>query len=384
MKKIVLFLFATSMLVACSEKSLKIEVANETSIEKINEMVSIPWSDLTQKMTLHEGQSIIVLNEDGNQIPYQILYKGQDIPQKVIFQVSLGAGEKAIYTIKQGDPKEFQRMTYGRAVPERKDDFAWENDRIAFRMYGPALAPENPSNGVDVWSKRTNALIIDKFYKDDLENDIPYHIDNGLGLDCYKVGHSLGAGGIAPYIDGVLHIGNHYTTAKLLDSGELRTSFELTYDAVPAGEGKFLTQKIVISLDAGSQLNKAIVSYDGNFDEMQVAGGIWLHQELGVIAESKEDGYVAYAENVLSDLKANEGKPAGRTYLGVIFPQGVADIKQQDEHLLAIANYKKGEELTYYFGAGWSEWGFDSDQAWFDYIKNFAENLKQSLTVTIL
>lgn len=30
-----------------------------------------------------------------------------------------------------------------RQVPERMDDFAWENDRGAFRMYGPALW-ENP------------------------------------------------------------------------------------------------------------------------------------------------------------------------------------------------------------------------------------------------
>ena len=33
---------------------------------------------------------------------------------------------------------------YGRHVPERKDDFAWENEYAAFRMYGPALKPENP------------------------------------------------------------------------------------------------------------------------------------------------------------------------------------------------------------------------------------------------
>jgi hypothetical protein len=248
-------------------------------------------------------------------------------------------------------------------------------------MYGPALAKDNPSNGVDVWLKRTDALIVDKFYKDDLENGLSYHEDHGLGLDCYKVGRTLGAGGIAPYIDGVLHVGSHYNTAKVLDSGVLRTSFELTYDAVPAGQDKSLKQRIIISLDAGSQLNKAIVSYDGDFVEMQVAGGIWLHDEIGNIAESKEDGYIAYAENAVSDA----GVPAGRSYVGVIFPNGVADIKQQDAHILAIADYKKGDELTYYFGAGWSKWGFDSDQAWFDYVKNFAKDLKQqNLKVTIL
>ncbi len=380
MKKVVLFLFAAMAMVACAEKSVKIEITNETSHEKENEMVSVSWTDLTQRLTLHEGQSIIVLNEEGGQIPYQVLYKGQNEPQEIIFQASAGPGEKKIYTIKGGKPEIFERKTYGRAVPERKDDFAWENDRIAFRMYGPALAKENASNGVDIWLKRTDSLVVDKFYKDELVNKLSYHVDHGLGLDCYKVAHTLGAGGVAPYINDSLFVGGNYTTAKLLESGELRTTFELTYDSVPAANGKLLKEKIIISLDAGSQLSKAVVSYDGDFEQIQVAGGIWLHKEIGNIAESKEGGYIAYAENAVSDA----GVPSGRDYIGVILPGGVVNIKQQNEHLLAIADYKKGEEFTYYFGAGWSKWGFDSDQAWFDYISKYARNLKQTLKVSVL
>ena len=379
MKKIVLFLFAALMLVACSENLVRIEIANESSIEKENEIVTIAWNDLAQKLTLYGGKTIIVLNEEGVQIPYQILYKGQDTPQEVIFQTSLGKGEKVTYSIKGGEPEVFERMTYGRAVPERKDDFAWENNRIAFRMYGPALANENPSNGVDIWLKKTNELIVDKFYSDELERNLSYHVDRGLGLDCYKVGHTLGAGGIAPYINDVLCVGGYYSTAKVLDSGELRTSFELTYDSVPTPSGNLLKEKIIITLDANSQMNKAVLTYDGDFEEIQVAGGIWLHKEIGNIAESKEDGYIAYGEIAVSDA----GLPAGRNYIGVIFPNTI-DIKQQDEHLLAIVDYKKGDELSYYFGGGWSDWGFDSDTAWFDYVKNYAANSKQNLKVTIL
>ena len=58
-------------------------------------------------------------------------------------------------------PKEQQPKVYGRYVPERKDDFAWENEYAAFRLYGPALKPENPSNGVDLWLKNSPALVID-------------------------------------------------------------------------------------------------------------------------------------------------------------------------------------------------------------------------------
>ena len=54
-----------------------------------------------------------------------------------------------------------QPKVYGRFVPERKDDFAWENEYAAFRMYGPALRPENPSNGVDLWLKARAELVIE-------------------------------------------------------------------------------------------------------------------------------------------------------------------------------------------------------------------------------
>jgi len=42
----------------------------------------------------------------------------------------------------------------GRLVPERKDDFTWENNRSAFRLYGPALkATGEISNGMDFWAE---------------------------------------------------------------------------------------------------------------------------------------------------------------------------------------------------------------------------------------
>ncbi|MBQ5379604.1 MAG: DUF4861 family protein, partial [Paludibacteraceae bacterium] len=57
-----------------------------------------------------------------------------------------------------------EAKVYGRYVPERKDDFAWENEYAAFRMYGPALKSENPSNGVDLWLKASPELVVDSFY----------------------------------------------------------------------------------------------------------------------------------------------------------------------------------------------------------------------------
>ena len=39
-------------------------------------------------------------------------------------------------------------------IPKRMDEIAWENDRIAHRIYGPALAMKEPTgSGIDVWVK---------------------------------------------------------------------------------------------------------------------------------------------------------------------------------------------------------------------------------------
>ena len=77
---------------------------------------------------------------------------------------------------------------------ERRDDFAWENDRTAHRMYGKALETwaQEPltSSSVDVWFKRTRRLVINDWYMVD-----DYHRDNGEGADMYSAGKSRGCGG---------------------------------------------------------------------------------------------------------------------------------------------------------------------------------------------
>ncbi|MDR1371017.1 MAG: DUF4861 domain-containing protein [Dysgonamonadaceae bacterium] len=380
MKKVSLFLISLLILTGCSAvKSVKIAVTNPSEIDRANEMVHVEWNKVVEKLVLTGGETFVIRNESGAQVPYQIIYDGEATPQSVIFPASVLKGGTVNYTIEPGKPEEFAKKTFGRAVPERKDDFAWENDRIAFRMYGPALANENPSNGVDVWLKKTNDLIVDKFYKDDLENKISYHLDHGLGLDCYKVGHTLGAGGVAPFFNDSLWIGGHYSRAKLLYSGILRTAFELEYDSVPL-DNKIITEKIIIYLDAYSQFSKAVVSYDGDFENFQVAGGIWLHsdQELGNMQSKPESGYIAYGENA-SDSKV----PAGRTYLGVIFPDGMKTVDRRNDHLIGLADYKKGDQFIYYFGAGWSDWGFDTDDAWFEHVDKCAAQVKQPLQLVV-
>ena len=381
MKKCIVIMWSIAMLASCKVNQMAVEISNPSDVTHEKTTVEISWADIVAKLPAAQPSKMKVVNAKGGaELAYQVVYLGEQKPQMLIFQVTLAPMQSMEVLIKEGKPKlQPVAKTFGRFVPERKDDFAWENDRVAFRMYGPALAKENPSNGVDLWVKKTEKLIVNQFYNDDLNNKKSYHVDHGEGLDCYKVGHALGAGGIAPFINDTLWVGNHFVTQQVLDNGPLRTTFRLTYNNLPVGK-KIFSKDLLVSIDAGSQLNKAIVSFDGDFMTMRAAAGIFLHQDPGNIKTDIAAGYNAFGEIATSDA----GVPAGRNYVATVIPDGkmIGSLKQQD-HLLALASYTKGDKFVYYFGGGWSQWGFATDDAWFDYVANFAAKLKNPLKVTV-
>ena len=90
-------------------------------------------------------------------------------------------------------------------VPRRVDDLAWENEHVAFRVYGPDLRESTEDSGVDVWTKRVAQPIVFKWYQGSFDGSINYHEDTGEGFDGYKVGNKRGCGGTALWYRGQLH-----------------------------------------------------------------------------------------------------------------------------------------------------------------------------------
>ena len=255
-----------------------------------------------------------------------------------------------------------QPKVYGRYVPERKDDFAWENEYAAFRMYGPALRPENPSNGVDLWLKASPELVVDSFYYREHVLGMPYHINYGKGLDCYKVGHTCGAGGLVVIANDTTWIGGAYDRWKILEQTPQRLVFRLEYDSLQV-DGSVLQEQITITAEAGEPMNKAEVVITGAYaGEMLVGGGIYMHDTIDHFEVYEELGTVFYEEEALSDKTAakmnydyNGSTSQGRIYLTVRTPEAtITDI--QDGNLVAVKPYTLGDTLTYFFGATWSEW----------------------------
>jgi hypothetical protein len=278
-----------------------------------------------------------------------------------------------VITAVPGKPAVVKARTYARYVPERKDDFAWENDRVAFRMYGAALEnfPAENAHGIDVWTKRTSELVLNRWYQ---TND--YHRDNGQGLDYYHVGMTLGGGDIAPYFNDSLYFPKNYRTWKVLDSGPLRCTFQLGYDPWQVGKTTVSMVK-TISLDAGSQLNKMSVQYKlQQGDILPVAMGIVRRLQPGTVLLDEKSGIVGYWEP--------EHGQDGITGLGMIVPVKKGHMQLTGEHLLATATINVQQPFVYYFGAAWNKAGLYTNAAgWFAYLQSFAEKMASPLEVNI-
>lgn len=361
-----LYLFSALLFASCATSSKTITITNNSSFDRNREIVEVKLADVALK----NNASFVLYNQNKEEVPYQIINN-----ETLIFQSGAMANSTASITLKAGTPSPVQAMVSARQVPERKDDFAWENDLAAYRMYGPALANENPSNGVDLWLKRTNALIVDKFYHDELVNKKSYHVDHGLGLDCYKVGPELGAGGIAPFVDGKVLIGKYYDSYQVITNGHLRAEFVLIYNNFVTGNG---TQKktITIRTEAGGLLNKAVVRYQGE-QTIPLAAGISLHDGKGKLQQSER--FIAYAEDAISSANI----PSGRNYVGVLFPLSNNQFANDEKHALIKNMYMPNTNFVYYFGGGWSKWGFDKDEDWFNAMRNFDTALNNPLKITV-
>lgn len=370
-------------LVSCTDNSrLTVTITNPSSFDREAEVVEIPVASVNSRF----GDSFILTDEAGQEIAWQKTYDG-----KLIFPATVRAGGRAVYFIKAGMPMTVKTIASGRHYPERVDDIAWENDRIAFRTYGPALqASGERAFGYDIWVKRVAEPVVAERYRQELQEGVSYHHDNGNGLDYYSVGPTLGAGTTALFPNDSIYYPYCYSEYELLDNGPLRFTVKLVYHPLEVGDDRNVIETRLISLDAGLQLNKAEVSYSNLSEPTPVATGIVLHAPSEEYEVNQDEGYIAYAESAHPQN--------GQTFVATVMPSSVklveakavyfSETERRERggaagHLLAVSNYMPNETYTYYFGGGWSKWGFETSEDWFAYVAGYAQRLAQPLAVTV-
>ena len=408
MKKLSIFPLL-ALLAACTPKpatDFTVTVTNDQAFDR-EELVEVPIGDIVKKVKLIGEEQYIVLDAEGNQVPYQITWD-----DNLLFPATVKANAEAVYTVAIGEPVEVETLVYGRHYPERFDDIAWENDRIAYRTYGPALQRRGErAFGYDAWVKRVPELVVEQRYANELNpdtqaeiarlrkarkyeeanelyNSVSYHVDHGNGLDCYKVGPTLGCGTAALMQGDAILYPYCWKEHEIMENGPLRFTVKLVYNPFVVGKDSVVETRI-ISLEKGSQLNKTVVSYAGLSKTTPVATGLVIHpQHPAAYVLEGDKGYIAYA-----DLTDNANNGNGVIYVGAVMPDKVKETKavmfldkEAKErgalgHALAISNYKPNTAYTYYWGSGWSKYGFLSMEAWTEYLDRYARRVRNPLSV---
>lgn len=365
------FLFLPLLLLSQIKRNITIQ--NNSDLDRNDAVVAIKWESIFLNNPQIDTANFVVMNSLTNkQVPFQLEHHGLKKIQNLLVQVNVKAKTALRLFIQKGKPTEFKTKTYARYVPERLDDFAWENDRIAFRAYGKALeGTRDDAYGLDVWVKRTDKMVVNERYKVG-----EYHVDHGNGLDYYKVGFTLGAGAMAPYIKDTVRYSGNYHRWKILDNGPLRSTFQLEYDSWDAAGIKVNCTRI-ISLDAGSQLNRIenFYTYADN-KILPVAVGISKRPENGVLLLNEQQGILGYWEPTHGE--------DGTTGVAAVLTTAVKNMKVDDNQSLAITEAKNSEAIVYYAGAVWDKSGKITNSAqWFQYLNQFSQELKNPLLVNV-
>ncbi len=368
----IFFLLLLLVATVITTQAQTITITNNGNLAFNKSIVGISWKQVIAKYPTIDTANFKVVNAaTKKEIPYQLEYLGFADVQNLLLQVSVPAKGKLVLIAVKGKPAAVTPATYGRYVPERKEDFAWENDKIAFRMYGKELekTPKEMAYGIDVWVKRVSRLILNERYK---RGD--YHIDHGDGLDYYHVGFTLGAGNMMPLDNDTICYSKNYTSYKVLDNGPLRTTFQLFYDEWKVGK-QTVTAVKTISLDAGSQLNKITVAYKANgSDSLPVVTGIITRKGSGVKYLNEQAGIMAYWEP--------QHEKDGTTGIACLLQTPIAQMNDNKGQLVAQANTSVGNIITYYAGAAWDKAGeITNADAWIKYLNSYKLRLEYPLLV---
>lgn len=363
--------------VSSAWSNVVVKVKNTTSLQR-HEVVEIDAQSLCKRLGIASVEkNIIVKNALNEEVAYQVTYNG-----KVLIDASVQPLKTAKFKIAKGTPSApVDTVVTGALYKQRVDDIAWENDRCAYRIYGPALqATGERAFGVDVWTKNIPSLVVAERYR--LNN---YHKDNGNGLDCYNVGPSLGCGAPALMDADSLVLPYCYKDFKFLDNGPLRFTVELVYNAFSYKGDKKVVEHRIISLDKNTHFNKMTVWYEGLSKAAPLAAGVVVHQSdtTGVILGKN---YVHYADPTDKASKHN-----CQIYVATLFPFSNTamkllwhkETKDVAGHAVGVTTYRPGDRFNYYFGSAWSKYDIHSQSAWQLRIEESIKAIQHPLEVVI-
>lgn len=354
------------------------------------ETIAISWADVARLLPGAAPDKLLIRDATGAGLVYQFTnFQPEDKAGRyddILFQHSFAPGEsRAVFTVQRAEKSmpPVMTRTFARYVPERLDDFAFENDRLAHRMYGPGL--DTPaagrsrmvSSGIDIWAKRVAYPVIDRWYLRGHDN---YHQDNGEGLDFYSVGTGRGCGGTGVWDGTRLHVSHNWATWRVLANGPIRTVFELGYAPWPAGGGVTVAEVKRFTIDAGHNLHRVESRFSiRGAPGVVIAIGLGKHAGVPATVERHAEGWLAQWEKY---PKPGEGELG----TGVVLASGAFEGFAEDElNQLALVAANSGQPVVYHVGAGWSLGReFTTSASWQAYLAANARRIRSPVSVSLL
>ena len=379
-------------------KSMTVTVSNPTAHDRCD-VVELSADAVFSALGIAGGRQFLVLDGDNVERPYQLTHDG-----KVLFQAFVAPMKTATFTLKRGEPRAARLDCNGRIYPDREDDLTWENDKCAWRMYGPKMHNKGVS-GFDTFAKNVTYPVQDALYHSELTSyavnarlkkvgrgsewaqlhrDVyTYHRDRGQGMDAYTVGTTLGAGAPALMDGGNLIMPDVYEKAEIIENGPLRFRVRLQmYEQHGIRETRTFTQ------DKGTHLARVEVAYSGAAAGTPVASGIVVHKsQPTAYAINKKAGYIAYSDALDTPQGQN-----GQLFIGCYYPEKMKALKYQPlpeekaggiGHVLGITTLAADKPFTYYAGSAWSKYDVPTMAVWEQLLQHYADNIKNPLKVEI-
>ena len=268
--------------------------------------------------------------------------------------------------------KPMKTQSFIRYMPEANENICWENDRVAFRVYGPPVK-NRVSSGIDIWTKSVDYPIISKWY-DQNNQGKSYHENHGEGLDFYHVAYGRGLGGTALWQNGKPYISAPYSTHKILKNTEEEVTFELNFDAWEA-EGRLgvpikVSEKKIISLKMGTNFCKVTSTFTTDSKEpLTVALGLSFTDKPEILQDAKK--------GTLTLWESFEPKNGELGTTIVVNPKQITAFSEFEKEKYVVLKAKSGKPFTYYVGTGWSKAPqFKTKQDWLDYVESEVLKMK--------
>ena len=386
---------------AVAAERLTVTVTHDLSIARPAETIAVPWPEVAKAMPGALLQHLAVKDAAGQSLPYQVTNiapqakdpQGAGIAYgELLFQHDFAAGEKsATFVVErlEGVAPVFPTKAFARCVPERLDDFAWENDRVGHRTYGPALAaPDQPktgkevlvTSGLDIWCKRVSYPIVDRWYNKGHDH---YHKDEGEGMDMYQVGPSRGCGGTGVWDGQRLYVSGNYRTWKVLANGPIRAVFELGYDTWSAN-GVVVTEVKRFTVDAGHNLDQIDSTFIVEVGPKEITVAVGLNKNPADRGqEPKIELNSTPSDGSITQWVAQKANGKLGTAV-VVPPPAFQSYSENDRNQLVLAKVTSGQPLRYLAGAGWDRSGqFASRAEWEAYVAAAAARLRSPVQVTV-